>query len=498
MPETEDMELLGQYANEDSDEAFATLVKRHVNLVYSVALRHVRNPEQAGEITQAVFILLARKSKNLSAQTILSGWLYHAARLTAANFVRHETRRIHREQEVYMQSALNEESSEVNWPELSPILDEAMDNLGKTDRDALVLRYFDNKSLKEVGKALGMEERTAQKRVSRGVEKLRKFLGRRRVVLSAAALATAVSANSVQAAPTGLVISICATAAKGSAAAASTMTLVNGVLKIMAWTKAKTAIVAGVAILLAAGTTTVVVKSVQAALRPDIQGTWMTTVDLGGWGVEKGQSPRTRLVLKITKNDDRYLAAGDMIDLGNRVTNIVNFKYGGSTIHGEIPEAGYVFDGTLDEDGKSISGKLKIKGTPDIRLTFKRSANPPPFPEPLAEGEFAPRADLKLQGYWDGNIQNINRGQPPVHINIKIAEAADGTFRADLYCPNPKDGTRQPTDVTYDGETVKIMPMAGYGMFEGTLSSNGQELAGQWTQGGIPMPTKLTRAEYRP
>src|SRR5450756_2558328 len=108
MQERNDIELLGEYVRGNSETAFETLVARHVNLVYSVALRHVGNPHQAQEIAQVVFIILAKKARGLSKNTILSGWLYQTTRLTAANFLRGEIRRQRREQEAYMQSTLNE------------------------------------------------------------------------------------------------------------------------------------------------------------------------------------------------------------------------------------------------------------------------------------------------------------------------------------------------------------------------------------------------------
>src|SRR6266850_3983305 len=108
MTEPDDHQLLAEFARENSEAAFALLVQRHVNLVYSVALRNISDPHAAQEITQAVFIILARKAKNLSRKTILSGWLYQTTRLTAANFLRGEIRRQRREQEAYMQSTLND------------------------------------------------------------------------------------------------------------------------------------------------------------------------------------------------------------------------------------------------------------------------------------------------------------------------------------------------------------------------------------------------------
>ena len=158
-----------------------------------------------------------------------------------------------------MQSSSNENESDV-WPQIAPLLDTAMAGLSERDRHAVVLRYFDGKSMREVGAALGGSEDAAKMRVNRAVEKLRGFFTKRGVALSAAALMAAISANSVQAAPAVLAKSITAVAmTKGVAASGSTLTLVKGALKIMAWTKAKTAVVAGVAIILTASTTTMVI-----------------------------------------------------------------------------------------------------------------------------------------------------------------------------------------------------------------------------------------------
>ncbi len=259
MQELDDNALLREYVERDSEEAFAALVTRHVNKVYSVALRLTGNPHSAEEITQAVFVILARKSRQLGRRVILSGWLYQTARLTAVTFIRGGVRRARREQEVRMQTALNENESDA-WMQIAPLLDAAMAGLNETDRHAVVLRFFDGKSLREVGAALGANEEAAKKRVSRALEKLRAFFARRGVSSTTAIIAGAISANSVQAAPVALAKSVTAIAvAKGAAASGSTLTLIQGALKIMAWTKAKTAIVVGVAMILAAGTTPVII-----------------------------------------------------------------------------------------------------------------------------------------------------------------------------------------------------------------------------------------------
>jgi RNA polymerase sigma factor, sigma-70 family len=260
MQEVADMDLLRQYADRNSDEAFAALVARHVNLVYSAALRKTGNPHAAEEITQAVFIILAQKAGRLSQRTILSGWLYQTTRLTAANFLRTEIRRVRREQEAYMQSLANETEPEV-WPQMAPLLEDAMGQLGEKDRNAIALRFFEGKSFQEIGAAFGASENAAKKRVAHALEKLHRYFSKHGVSSTTAIIAGAISANSAHAAPMGLATTITATVIKGPAVAASTLALVKGTLKVMTWIKFKIALSITAALLLAGGAMTVALSS---------------------------------------------------------------------------------------------------------------------------------------------------------------------------------------------------------------------------------------------
>src|ERR1051325_11030129 len=132
MSESDDQQLLREFTETNSEAAFSTLVGRYVNLVYSTALRFCGNPHRAEEITQAVFVILARKASSLGKSVILCGWLYQTTRLTATNEVKHEARRQRREQEAYMQSTLDEPETSAAWEQIAPLLDDAMGRLGST------------------------------------------------------------------------------------------------------------------------------------------------------------------------------------------------------------------------------------------------------------------------------------------------------------------------------------------------------------------------------
>jgi RNA polymerase sigma factor (sigma-70 family) len=198
------MDLVREFARDNSETAFTELVRRHLNLVYSVARRCTGNDGDAHDVAQAVFIILARKAAGLREKTLLTGWLYETTRFTASRLLRTNARRHAREQEAFMQSTLNEADTAGVWEKLSPHLETAMGKLNAADRALLVLRFYENKSGPEAAALLGIREDAAHKRVTRAIEKLRKVFAQRGVTLSGAAIAGAVSANSVQAAPVGL------------------------------------------------------------------------------------------------------------------------------------------------------------------------------------------------------------------------------------------------------------------------------------------------------
>lgn len=253
-----DRELLRCYVRDHAEEAFAELVRRYLNLVYSAALRQVRAPQLAEEVSQSVFNDLARSASKLLDATkspaVLAAWLHQVTRRTAIDVVRREARRQLREQIATEMNALN--APDANWTHIEPLLDEAVSALDDTDRAAVLLRYFENKSLREVGQQLGVTDDAAQKRVSRAVERLREFFARRGVTVGASGLAVVISANAVQAAPVGLAFTISTAAvAVGTVVAATTFTTQT----TMNWITVKS-ISAIVAAAVAAGTGTYLVQ----------------------------------------------------------------------------------------------------------------------------------------------------------------------------------------------------------------------------------------------
>src|SRR5450432_2370754 len=257
---TPDSELLRQFAKTNSEAAFAELVKRHVNLVYSAALRQVNGDEHlAKDVAQTVFTDLARKADSLVRRESLTGWLYTSAHFAAAKIVRGENRRRDRE-EKFMREPTHESAPETDWEKLRPTLDDAMHGLKESDREAVLLRYFENRQFAEVGAKLGLNQNAARMRVERALEKLRDIFTKRGIT-TATALASVISANAIQIAPANLAATLTTT----SIATAGTGTFTF--LKIMTATKLKLGISALVVV--SAATTLVIQHQAQDKLRAE-------------------------------------------------------------------------------------------------------------------------------------------------------------------------------------------------------------------------------------
>lgn len=237
-----DHELLRAYAALHDEAAFRELVQRHTDLVYSAARRQVESDTAARDLTQRVFTDLARRSSDILLKQTgqsLVGWLHRATRYAALNHRRDARRRLANEK-LAMEQLVTDSDTPADWELIHPTLDEALDSLADSDRNAVLLRYFQNHDLRTIGAMLGVSDDAAQKRVSRAVERLREFYAERGVPVGAGGLALALSANAAQAAPAGMALAISsvatlaettlATTATGTAATAIVMTALKKTL----------------------------------------------------------------------------------------------------------------------------------------------------------------------------------------------------------------------------------------------------------------------------
>lgn len=200
-----DSDLLGRYVGQQAEEAFADLVHRHLDLVYSAALRQVDGDHAtAADVTQAVFTDLARKAGRLTSHTSLTGWLYTSTRFLAANARRADERRRQREQQALAMNSILPTDPEPDWDQLRPVLDESLHSLTEPDREAVLWRYFEQRSHGEIGTRLGVSENAARMRIDRALDKLRSRLSARGIESTSAALGLMLSQRAVLAAPAGL------------------------------------------------------------------------------------------------------------------------------------------------------------------------------------------------------------------------------------------------------------------------------------------------------
>ena len=215
---TDDAELLRKYVQAGSEDAFEELVQRHLPVVYSSALRQTDGDvELAKDICQTVFIDFGRKAGSLLGHELLIGWLFSATRFTAATVLRANRRRQIRERiAISMHEDAATPALECRDPQLASALDAAMEELTSEDRNAVLLRFFQGKDLKDVGAALGITEDAARMRVTRAIGKLHSLLESRGVTVSAAALGSILATEAVTAVPAGLATTISAAALSGA------------------------------------------------------------------------------------------------------------------------------------------------------------------------------------------------------------------------------------------------------------------------------------------
>lgn len=352
----DDAQLLREFAENKSEAAFRTLVERHAGMVHGTALRLVRDAEAAEEISQAVFILLARKASGLSSCTVLAGWLHQTTRYVALGSLRAERRRQQHHQDFAVMND-NADSAAV-WDQITPHLDEALNSLGSHDRNAVVLRFLEGRSFAEVGAALGTSEAAAKMRVSRALDKLRRALGRRGTTVTVAVLLTALSAHAASAAPAALVAQI-TSVSLAAAPGPHLLTLVNEALKLMTMKKLKIALItalatllifAGIAILhhhmrtqARAHAKTPAVRSFEA-----MAGEWEGTFDSHGDGAPR--PPRQKITLSVRTSAEGRVCDIDMrlLDTNDQPQTVLHFSH-------TLNAAG---DRIVTEDDPKINGAI--------------------------------------------------------------------------------------------------------------------------------------------
>jgi RNA polymerase sigma factor (sigma-70 family) len=330
----DDLELLREFAASGAEEPFRALVERHSGMVHGVA-RRVAGDALADEVTQAVFIILARKAGTLRDGAVVGAWLYRTARFVALEAVRAEKRRRARN-EAYGMSG---DESEKAWRELAPVLDEAVGRLGEAERSAVVLRFFEGQTFSEVAAQLGISGAAEKMRVGRAIEKLRTILAREGVVTSASALGVSLTTHGVSAAPIGLTKGLIA-AVIGKEAAGPTVILANGGLKAMAAAKTKTAALAIAALFLLCGGMYGVYevarpKPVMASFVP-MAGEWEGKVELKADDMPDVPVRAARLDVKTSPD-------GRTCDIDMRI------------LPNEVDEQRFHFRHVVDESGRSIT-----------------------------------------------------------------------------------------------------------------------------------------------
>lgn len=307
MNDQTDAQLLRAYAERRSEPAFAELVRRHVDFIYSAALRMVCDSHLAQDVTQGVFLALAKSAAQLTDRQVLSGWLHRTAQNIAAQTVRTDVRRRAREQEAVTMNELLATEPDADWEHIAPQLDAALGELAEADRDAVLLRYFERKPASELAQVLGVSDEAAQKRVSRAVERLREFFAKRGVTVGTSGLAVAISAHAVQAAPVGLAVAISTAATLTGTTIATTATATA--LKTIAMTTLQKTLIATIVVASIATPLVLYTKSAARQLAAN------ESLSQQGDELAKQQTEKDRLSALAGQSDNSNDRSADLLRL---------------------------------------------------------------------------------------------------------------------------------------------------------------------------------------
>ncbi|MGO8675067.1 MAG: RNA polymerase sigma factor [Limisphaerales bacterium] len=309
---TDSQTLLSEYARTKSEPAFRDLVGRYVDLVYSSALRLVGGDAQLAEdVSQTVFLNLARKAHRLPREVMLGGWLHRDACYAARALMRSERRRQKRERQAMEMSSM-EDHSESNLANLAPLLDEAIEELRTEDRAAIVLRFFEQRDFRSIGQALGSNEDAARKRVTRAVEKLHGLLEGRGVSLSVAALGSVLASETLTAAPGGLAASIAGAAFAGAGAGGG---LSATLIKLATMTKIQSGVL-GAVVLLGTAASVVIYHQARAGIRAQDESLRRQSAELA---VQQAENERLK---GLAQDSSGANSLGDLVSIRSEVESL--------------------------------------------------------------------------------------------------------------------------------------------------------------------------------
>lgn len=385
----DDATLLRQYAETRLEAAFTELVRRHINLVYSAALRQVGGDTHlAQDVVQSVFTDLSRKAAAVAQCPVLAGWLHTSTHYAAAKAVRSEQRRRLREQHAHaMQELLNNSAHDAEWSRLRPVLDVAIKQLPPEDRDALLLRFFEGRAFAVVGQRLRLTENAARMRVERSLDKLRAELARRGINSTSGALATVLVAQAVTAAPAPLASSVTAAALTGTAATGA----IASFLQFMALTKTQLT-VAG-ALLVGGGATISLQQNAQVALQREI-----ASLEQQSAGSAKLQEENLRLQHRIA--EVRALKA-DTADLSTLREQVDAMRHAASAAEAKREQAALVAKSAAPRSAPPTNMQL----TDRLPVIAERGAAPT-YPKALRDAGITGEALVSFIVTADGEVRN--------------------------------------------------------------------------------------------
>ncbi len=308
----DDVTLLRRYAQNHSETDFAELVRRHLNLVYSAALRQVNGDTHlAQDVTQLVFTDLARKATKLAEHRVLAGWLFTSTRFAAAKLVRGERRRQTREQEAQLVQEISpsDPNAQLDWERVRPVLDEALGELNERDREAILLRYLEGCDFATVGAKLSLSDNAARMRVDRAVDKLRSLLARRGATSTTAALSLALANQAIVAAPAGLAATVTGTALAGTGTVAT--------LTFMSLTKLQLGL--ATAVLVTGAGFYAVQEQGNAALRDELAGEPQNSGEIAGL-----RQANLRLERAASQVADLHVSDAELVRLRDEAVTLKN------------------------------------------------------------------------------------------------------------------------------------------------------------------------------